>query len=75
MYNSIADVFNSPKATYNDPLYEIHNTVKSCKEPHMKDYDEFLNNLDYSVYPNPQNKIYHCTINPLHGALKPVCNK
>lgn len=71
MFKSIADVFNSPEATFNDPLYEIHNPVQPCDKPYDEDYDKFFDTLDCKAYPIPKNKIYHNTINPLHGALKP----
>ena len=73
MFKSIADIFNSPDAIINDPLYEIHNSVESCDyPPETEEYDEFLNNLDAKVYPKPILKSIHNTVNPLHGALKPT---
>lgn len=73
MYKSIADIFNSPEAIYNDPLYEIHNPVQSCESaPEFEEYEEFINNIEYNAYPRPVNKIIHNIINPLHGALKPI---
>jgi len=73
MFKTIADIFNSSEATYNDPLYEIHNTVKSCDyAPEIEEYEEFINNLEPKAYPKPINKLIHNTINPLHGALKAV---
>lgn len=75
MFKSIADVFNSPEARFNDPLYEIHNPVQSCDKPYDEDYKEFYNNLNPAIYPHPVNKMYHNTINPSHGVLKPIINK
>jgi hypothetical protein len=73
MYNSLADVFNSSEALYNDPLYEIHNPVESCIEaPTMEDYEYFINHLDCRAYPLPIDKAVHNTVNPLHGKLKPI---
>ena len=73
MIRTIADVFNSLEATYNDPLYEIHNPVEPCEyEPDIEDYEEFMNNLDNKAYPEPINKFVHNAINPLHGRLKPI---
>lgn len=75
MYNSIADVFNSSEAIVNDPLYEIHNPVQPCNyTPETEEYEEFLNNLDNKAYPKPVDKYIHNTVNPLHGALKPITN-
>lgn len=75
MFKSIADVFNSKEARFNDPLYEIHNPVQACDKPYIEDYEEFYNTLNPNAYPRPINKIYHNTINPLHGALKPFSCK
>jgi hypothetical protein len=76
MYKSIADIFNSPDAIFNDPFEEIHNPVQSCDAPpEIEEYEEFLNTLDYEAYPKPKNKIVHGIINPLHGVLKPVLIK
>lgn len=73
MFNSIADIFNNAEASYNDPLHEIHNPVQSCNHsPEFNEYEEFLNELDPRVYPNPIVKSIHNTVNPLHGALKPI---
>ena len=73
MYNSIADIFNSTQAIFNDPLHEIHTPVQSCESaPETEEYEEFLNNLDYEVYPEPEVSLVHCRINPLHGSLKPI---
>ena len=70
-YKSIADVFKSPDAVYNDPLYEIHNPVQQCESPpEFEEYEDFLNNLDHNAYPHPEVKIIHNTVNPLHGSLK-----
>lgn len=74
MYKSIADIFNSPEAIFNDPLEEIHNPVQPCEEPEIEEYEEFLNNLGYGIYPKPTIKYIHNIVNPLHGALKPVLN-
>ena len=73
MFSSIADIFNSNEALYNDPLYEIHNPVQSCEyPPETEEYEEFFNEMDPKAYPNPTTKLIHNTINPLHGSLKPV---
>lgn len=76
MYKSIADIFNNSEAIFNDPLEEIHNPTQSCDSPpEIEEYEEFLNNLDSIAYPKPNNKSVHNTVNPLHGALKPVSIK
>lgn len=76
MFKSIADIFNNPKAIYNDPLYEIHNQVQKCESaPEFEEYEEFLDNLDSSAYPKPKIGIIHNTVNPLHNKLKPVIIK
>ena len=75
MFNSIADVFNSSKAVFNDPLHEIHNPVQKCDSaPEAGEYEEFLMYIDNKAYPKPVDKRIHRTVNPLHGALKPVIN-
>ena len=73
MFKSLADVFNSPEARFNDPLHEIHNPViESSMRPYDNEYDDLYNNLNPKIYPKPKNKSIHNTINPMHGALKPV---
>lgn len=73
MFKSIADVFNSPEAIYNDPLYKIHNTVQPCNAPpETEEYIELLDNFDPNVYPTPTNKIVHHRVNPLYGIIKPL---
>lgn len=73
IYRSIADVFNSPDAVYNDLLYEVRQTIEACEAaPELEEYGEFLNNLGYNNYPKPKNGIIHNAINPSHGVLKPI---
>ena len=58
--NSLASLFNNPNIKYNDPFYEIHNPVQSCKNPpDMYEYEDFLNNIDHNAYPTPKDKIFH----------------
>lgn len=72
MYNSIADIFNSSQAVFNDPLYEIHHPVQPCNyPPETEEYEEFMNDLNINVYPIPEVGVVHCRIDPLHGSLKP----
>lgn len=76
MIRTIADVFNSPDAIFNDPLEEIHTPVQSCEAPpEIEEYEEFLNSLGYGMYPKPKIKSIHNIINPLHGKLKPTIIK
>lgn len=76
MIKSIADVFNSKDAIINDPLREIHTPVQPViVEPLEYEYDDFLSDLDYSLYPYPTKEIYHRTVDPMHGRLKSVYNK
>ena len=73
MYKSIADVFNSPEAIFNDPFGKVYDTVQSCKAPpEYEEYDEFLDNLTHINYPKPVNRLFHNIINPKHGSLKPM---
>lgn len=73
MYKSIADVFNSPEAVFNDPFEDVHNTVEPCEAPpEYEEYIDLLNNLGYNNYPKPINRIVHNIINPTHGPLRPV---
>ena len=76
MYKSIEDIFNSPDAIYNDPLYEIHNPIQKCESaPEVEEYEYFLNSLDSSAYPKPDTGKIHNRINPLHGSLKSIIIK
>lgn len=76
MYKTIADVFNSPEAIFNDPLEEIHNPVESCEAPpETEEYEAFLISIGYGTYPKPKDRLFHNTINPLHGALKSVYDR
>ena len=74
--SSIADIFNNPKAIINDPLEEIHSQVQSVDYvPNEYDYQLFLNHVNYTAYPKPTTGKIHHTVNPSHGALKPINHK
>ena len=67
---TIADIFNNPDAIFNDPYYEIHNTVEPCKyPPEFEEYGEFLDNIDHVAYPHPKNCMVHNSINPSHKRM------